>query len=75
MRRVRHVGTIQCIRVRKHGQGLIERDPVFAEVGNSLTGVPLEHNSVYTKRRPVVRADCRTNAGLTMSDWSFRLVT
>ena len=47
MCRVRRVGTIQRIRVRKHGHGLVERDPVFSEVGDSLARVPLEHNSVY----------------------------
>ena len=50
--RVRQVGTVQRIRVRKHGHGLVERDPVFSEVGNSLVRVPLEHNSVYTTRLP-----------------------
>jgi GNAT superfamily N-acetyltransferase len=50
--RWRQVGTVQRIRVRKHGHGLVERDPVFSEVGKRLARVPLEHNSVYTKRLP-----------------------
>jgi hypothetical protein len=50
MCRVRQVGTVQRIRVRKHGHGLVERDPMFSEVGNRLARVPREHNSVYTQR-------------------------
>ena len=48
------IRTIEGIRIAEHGRGPFERDAMLGAVDRRLPSVPLEHDSVYTKRGRLV---------------------
>ena len=48
--RVGHIWTIQCVGIREHRGGVIERDAMFGQIRRGLLRIPLKHSLVYTER-------------------------
>ena len=52
MGRVLHIGTIEGLRIREDGRGLVEGDAVLREIGRRLCRVPLEHAGFSIYKSP-----------------------